>query len=115
MRTNSASVAGAIAWPRASRTRAISQAPSQSSYIYISRYQHGGRPTRSSEVHGAHDRLRIALARRLPHRRGDLLDLVVAQSHLRRGEVLFQIGHALGAGDRHDVLAAVQHPREREL
>src|SRR6478735_1331860 len=37
------------------------------------------------------------------------------QLDLARAPVLLEIGHALGAGDRHDVVALGEHPRQREL
>ena len=50
-----------------------------------------------------------------PSASSSALHLGRVEVHGRGGEVLFQIGPALGAGDRHDVVAFVQQPGERDL
>src|SRR6476469_3629779 len=57
----------------------------------------------------------VAVAGGRRHGRRDLLGLVRRQTDLGRPEVLLQIGGALRARDRHDVLAAAEHPGDREL
>src|SRR5437764_11549984 len=42
-------------------------------------------------------------------------ELLVRQGDLRRGGVLLEIRAPLRAGNRNDVVAAREHPREREL
>src|SRR5207302_3691634 len=76
-----------------------------------------GRAWRRSglNVDGAHPCGVVALASRRGNHLGDPLHLRRAQLDVGCGEVLLQVGDALGAGDRDDVLPAVQHPREGEL
>src|SRR4051794_17898198 len=61
--------------------------------------------------------VRVAVARRRADRR-DLVEarqVVVGQLDVERRDVLLEVVDVLRAGDRHDVIAAAQHPREREL
>ena len=73
--------------------------------------------TRSRQMLTApHADLVVALARPPPEPpRRSRSTSCVAQLDLGGSEVLLQVGDALGARDRDDVLAAVEHPRERQL
>src|SRR5919112_939995 len=70
---------------------------------------------RNLAVQRRHPTAVVALAGRLGQLGVDALQVILAQLDLGRAPVLLEVGHALGAGDRHDVLAPRQHPRERKL
>src|SRR4051794_8269214 len=75
--------------------------------------------TARSDAGSAVDRrhVRVAVAGRRPDGR-DLLEpgeVVVGQLDVGRRDVLLEISHLLRARDRDDVVAAAQHPCEREL
>src|SRR5690349_9691259 len=45
----------------------------------------------------------------------DPREVVLGQLDVARAPVLLEVGHALGAGDRDDVVALGEHPRQRQL
>lgn len=49
------------------------------------------------------------------HQLPDLLLLLARQLHVQRPQVLLQVLDLLGAGDRDDVVALRQQPRQRQL
>src|SRR3954452_4453721 len=70
---------------------------------------------RNLAVQHRHPTAVVALAGHLGQLGVDVPELVVAELDLRRAPVLLEVGHALGAGDRDDVVALRQHPGQREL
>ena len=87
--------------PRPAAERAVSRA--------------GGR--RRLPAHRSHARLRVPRAggRLAGHRLVQGREVARGERQVRRREVLVEVAPALGAGDRHDVLAAGQDPGQREL
>lgn len=71
----------------------------------------------TSAIHGAHHVWRVAIARR--HVEGECgvqnSELRRRQPNSERADVLVKILAPLGTGDRHDVVALRQHPRQRQL
>src|SRR3954463_8445791 len=70
---------------------------------------------RNLAVDRAHHRFGVAQARGLGQRLRDRAQLIAGQLHVGGRHVLLEVGAALGARDRDDVVALVQDPREREL
>src|SRR3954471_15204943 len=60
-------------------------------------------------------RVALALGRPVRERLVEPPQVVVSERDLRRGDVLLEVLHALRAGDRHDVLASRENPRDGDL
>ena len=64
---------------------------------------------------GSHSAWIVAFTDGLRNSVADPNQVVGCQSHLGRGEVLFQVSHTLRAGERYDVFCALKGPCDRQL
>ena len=67
------------------------------------------------QIYARHTGFVVALARGLRKLRIDARQVVRCQLDVDRAGVLLEVRAALGAGDRDQVVAACEHPRDREL
>src|SRR5579862_2680738 len=68
-----------------------------------------------SHIHRAHVVITAAGSETLGRHLLDAREVALGELHLRRADVLLEIGAALGAWNRRHVVALRQHPCEREL